>query len=202
MSLHSSIPLAKTDSTTYRRLMVSRFDPPLQTLVTERRKCLTCHRPSHQLRLQSLLLMDYQQASLHLSKILFCSQPGFGRLYETWPVVLFSPGLEHHSSPILHASTRNCKSGLTVITLDRPFDTDIVEFPDGSNAYGDNVKFSDINSVYQALDVRMDDISFMLKILGLNTMQLQTRRTLTFGHFGRELLLLRGCSITLDFVAV
>lgn len=56
------------DPTAYRRLMISRFDLLPQTLVTETRKCLACHRPSHQLRMHSLLLTEYQLASLHLSK--------------------------------------------------------------------------------------------------------------------------------------
>jgi hypothetical protein len=56
--------------------------------------------------------------------------------------------------------------GFTVITLDHPFDTDIVEFPDGFIAYGGNVNFSDINSVYHALNIRMNDISFVLNTLG------------------------------------
>jgi hypothetical protein len=72
--------------------------------------------------------------------------------------------------------------GSTVITMDRPFDTNVVEFPDGFIAYGGNVNFSNINSVYHTLDIRMNDISFILNTLGFQYDASPNASALIFGH--------------------
>jgi predicted dienelactone hydrolase len=62
--------------------------------------------------------------------MVFCSQPDFGKPNETWPAVLFSPGLNITRLLYSMLAQEIVSQGFTVITLDRPFDTDIVEFPD------------------------------------------------------------------------
>lgn len=129
-----------------------------------------------------MLLTEYQQASLHLSKWYFAPNRILANPNETWPVVLFSPGLDTTRLLYSMLAQEIASQGFTVITLDHPFDTDIVEFPDGFIAYGGNVNFSDINSIYHTLDIRMNDISFVLDTLGFQYDATQNASALIFGH--------------------
>jgi pimeloyl-ACP methyl ester carboxylesterase len=95
-----------------------------------------------------------------------CSQPDFYKPNQTWPIVLFSPGF--NATRLLYSMLAQevASQGYSVITIDHPFDTN-VEFPDGTIAYGGNVNFSDTNSISHALDIRVNDISFVLDTLGI-----------------------------------
>ena len=122
MSLHSSIPLAKT-------LGAVNHIPPLDGITLRPSSPDTCYRkekvpymsPTISSTKAAIFAPYGLPAGIFASlEIVFCSQPDFCRPYETWPVVLFSPGPEHHSSPILHAGTRNCKSGLYCYNFGSP----------------------------------------------------------------------------------
>ncbi|KAF2124111.1 hypothetical protein P153DRAFT_379666 [Dothidotthia symphoricarpi CBS 119687] len=59
--------------------------------------------------------------------------------------------------------------GFVVITIDHPYDVDVVEFPDGTVIYGGRVDKPTANSsasVEHALEVRARDVSFVLDTLG------------------------------------
>ncbi|PMD21927.1 hypothetical protein NA56DRAFT_702902 [Hyaloscypha hepaticicola] len=129
------------DPTTYRRLMISRFDPLPQD---------TCYRNEK---------VPYMSPTISSAEDTFFAPYGV-------PAGIFA----------------SLEMGFTVITLDHPFDTDIVEFPDGFIAYGGNVNFSDINSIYHTLDIRMNDISFVLDTLGFQYDATQNASALIFGH--------------------
>jgi pimeloyl-ACP methyl ester carboxylesterase len=98
------------------------------------------------------------------------------------PIVLFSPGL--NTSRLFYSAIAQevASKGFTVITIDHPYETDIVEFPDGTVAYGGNVNKSDISTIYHALDIRMNDVSFVLDTLGIKYDLGTTPKAVMFGH--------------------
>jgi hypothetical protein len=93
--------------------------------------------------------------------------------YDGFPVVLYSPGL---NTTRLFGSTiaqEIASHGFTTITIDHPYDVDVVEFPNGDVILGGRViKPADINgstaSLEHALEVRAQDVSFVLDVLGVS----------------------------------
>ncbi|OGM47682.1 PAF acetylhydrolase family protein [Aspergillus bombycis] len=75
-----------------------------------------------------------------------------------YPVIIFSPGLTGSRlwySLILESVA---STGVVVISVDHPYDSSSVEFPDGSVIYGTNVSAADP----VALDTRVQDVIFTL----------------------------------------
>ena len=78
-----------------------------------------------------------------------------------FPLVVFSPGLGN-SRLLYSAMAQSVAShGFTVVTIDHPYDADVVEFPDGKLVY------SNIKNLTQAiidldLETRVKDVSFVI----------------------------------------
>ncbi|KAJ4329291.1 hypothetical protein N0V84_000186 [Fusarium piperis] len=90
----------------------------------------------------------------------FCKASSGAR--EPLPIVIFSPGF---SSIRLFSSVQAqslASQGNVVITVDHPYDSTIVEFPDGTVIYGASA--SDINdeTAEKGVKVRSQDISFLI----------------------------------------
>ncbi|RDL34763.1 uncharacterized protein BP5553_07891 [Venustampulla echinocandica] len=154
------------DTVKYRRLMISRFDP-LPPNTCYRNEKVPYMSPTISAAMDGILTpFDFPAGIFGSLDMVVCFQPDFYKPNKTWPVVLFSPGFNATRLMYSMLAQEVASQGYTVITIDHPFDTN-VEFPDGTIAYGGNVNFSDINSVYHALDIRMNDISFVLNTLGI-----------------------------------
>ncbi|KAN0110439.1 hypothetical protein V8E51_006826 [Hyaloscypha variabilis] len=170
------------DPIKYRRLMVSRFDPLFPNTCYRNEK-IPYMSPTISAAEDAIFAPYGLPAGIFGSlEMIFCFQPVFDKCNETWPIVLFSPGL--NTTRLLYSMLAQevASQGFTVITLDHPFDGDIVEFPDGFIAYGGNVDFSNDTSVYHALDIRMNDISFVLNTLGFQYDATPNASALIFGH--------------------
>ncbi|KAH8679062.1 Alpha/Beta hydrolase protein [Tricladium varicosporioides] len=169
------------DTVKYRRLMISRFDPlPLNTCY--RNKKVSYMPPSVSAAMDGIFTPFGLPAGIFGSlDMVVCSQPDYYKPNETWPVVLFSPGF--NATRLLYSilAQEIASQGYTVITIDHPFDTS-VEFLDGTVIYGGNVNFSDINAVNHALDIRANDISFVLNTLGIQYNAPPNASALIFGH--------------------
>lgn len=99
-----------------------------------------------------------------------------------WPLALFSAGLNTTRLFSNHLAHEIASHGFTVVTIDHPYDTDVVEFPNGDVILGGRVtKPADANgstaSVEHALEVRADDASFVLDHLNF-----KGEGALMFGH--------------------
>ncbi len=190
------------DPTTYRRLMISRFDPvPPHTCYGEEK--VPYMSPAISLAEDAAFAPYGIPAGIFASlEMAFCSQPKSCEPNETYPVVLFSPGLDTTRLLYSMLAQEIASQGFTVITLDHPFDTDIVEFPDGFIADGGKVNSSDINSINHALDIRTNDISFVLNTLGFQYDATPNASALILAIPWAKLQLQRGCLTKLDFVAV
>jgi pimeloyl-ACP methyl ester carboxylesterase len=174
-------------SVSYRRIMTSRFDPiPGNTCYRNQK---VPYMPPITAAAEDDILAPYGWPKGVLGDIgmVFCTVspalPFPSTLNgKTPPIVLFSPGL--NTSRLFYSAIAQevASKGFTVITIDHPYETDIVEFPDGTVAYGGNVNISDISTIYHALDIRMNDVSFVLDTLGLKYDLGTTPKAVMFGH--------------------
>ncbi|KAF2683205.1 alpha/beta-hydrolase [Lentithecium fluviatile CBS 122367] len=102
---------------------------------------------------------------------------------EKWPLALFSPGLNTTRFFSNHLAQEIASHGFTVISMDHPYDTDVVEFPNGDVVFGGRVEWpanGSTASVEHALEVRAKDASFVLDRLGIGRSEEQ--RAVMFGH--------------------
>ncbi|KAK1764917.1 hypothetical protein QBC33DRAFT_593649 [Phialemonium atrogriseum] len=161
-----------------RRIMVSRFDP-----VPPERCTQTCTVPymSQFLADSEDAIFDTYLSSANLTwpsgvlsqlELQICcnraSRP-FPNATLEYPVVLFSSGLNTTRFFYSAIAQTIASRGYTVVTMDHPYETDIVEFPDGTIVYGGNVVADPNNTapLVHALDVRTNDASFVLHSLGV-----------------------------------
>lgn len=90
----------------------------------------------------------------------------------TFPVVLFSPGLQGSRLMYSYMAATIASYGYVVATIDHTFESPVVEFPDGSIVPGLNDTFFDPRTpgpLDKALKVRVDDARFVLGKLGQAT---------------------------------
>ena len=87
-----------------------------------------------------------------------CISTGRSKSKSDFPLVLFSPALG--TSRLLYSSTLHslASTGYHVISIDHPYDADLVEFPDGTTIQGIDISDDEIDS---ALATRVDDIAFV-----------------------------------------
>ncbi|KAK3904145.1 hypothetical protein C8A05DRAFT_13966 [Staphylotrichum tortipilum] len=86
---------------------------------------------------------------------------GGGKTTHRFPLVLFSPGLAE--SRLLYSVTAKsiAAQGYIVVTIDHPYDTEVIEFPDGSV-----VRSNGTDGMEQQLtEIRAADMSFILSRL-------------------------------------
>jgi pimeloyl-ACP methyl ester carboxylesterase len=144
-----------------RKLMVSSFYP-----VALREQCLDL--PSPYMPETTAAFLDAEYGAYGIPNNTFASfdliqckprgRPSVRN--QPFPTVLFSPGLGN--SRLLYSAMAQslASEGFNVITIDHPYDADIVEFEDGST-----VLAADIDSdeqIVAALDVRVQDVSFVI----------------------------------------
>lgn len=99
--------------------------------------------------------------------------------YEDAPLLLFSPGLG--ISRLVYSLIAQYMSswGFEVVTIDHPYEANIVQFPDGSVAYGsvnESALTPELTSLI--LDVRVKDVEFVAAALSKNP----EARIGLFGH--------------------
>lgn len=78
------------------------------------------------------------------------------------PVAIFSPGLG--DSRLIYSSIASslAAQGYAVITVDHPYDADVVEFPNGDLVLAANISDSDVSQVDADVVVRTKDLSFVV----------------------------------------
>ncbi|KAI9759966.1 MAG: hypothetical protein M4579_001999 [Chaenotheca gracillima] len=101
-------------------------------------------------------------ARLELSLCKPCSDKSAPDL-STTPLVLFSPGLGNSRLVYSFLAQAIASAGYIVVTIDHPYDADIVEYPDGSFVGATNITTE--AQIELALDTRVKDASFVLTSL-------------------------------------
>lgn len=104
-------------------------------------------------------------------------------------VVLFSPGLGNSRLIYSAMAQALASKGYIVVTIDHPFDADVVEFPDGSTALAANITTD--AQIEAALGVRSRDVSFVIdelrspqlskKLLG-DKVRINQKQYAIYGH--------------------
>ncbi|KAF1848834.1 uncharacterized protein K460DRAFT_276786 [Cucurbitaria berberidis CBS 394.84] len=155
-----------------RRIMVSRLDP------VQKSKCKLTKIPyflPEVARVQDEILTGYDyptglwsRFNLEVCKPSKTQHSGSG---DNFPIALFGPGL--NTTRLFYSSLAQevASHGFTVLTIDHPYDTDVVVFPNGDVIYGGRVTSPNkangsTTSVEHALQVRAQDASFVLDTLG------------------------------------
>ncbi|KAJ9158414.1 Platelet-activating factor acetylhydrolase [Coniochaeta hoffmannii] len=160
-----------------RRLMVSRFDPIIPS------KCTACIVPymtpliaasedeilSFFMSTANLTWPTGVLGQLELQVCCTCSSANSHFKRGAYPVVLLGAGLNTTRLFYSVLAQEIASRGYTVITLDHPYETDIVEFPDGTVIYGGKVvgHQNETAQYVRALDIRTNDASFVLTQLGV-----------------------------------
>lgn len=155
-----------------RRLMISRFDPipPPECIKTCKIPYMSPLVASSEDEIYNYYLegsgISWPTGVLAQLELETCCspKPSTARKKIEYPIVLLGTGL--NTTRLFYSATaqRIASKGYIVITMDHPYETDIVEFPDGTVVYGGNV-VGDLNNtapLVRALDIRADDASFIL----------------------------------------
>ena len=153
-----------------RKLMVSLFYP-----VSLREQCLDL--PSQYMPEATAAFIEAEYQAFGVPNNTFASldlvqcRPR-GRLSvrkQLFPTVLFSPGLGN--SRLLYSAMAQsvASEGFNVVTIDHPYDADIVEFEDGSIVHAANITSDE--QILAALDVRVQDVSFVVDRLQVKGMK-------------------------------
>lgn len=163
------------NSSHLRRIMISRFDP------IPAKRCKLTQVPYFTpvtAAVENEILGSYEFPKI-LDQFLLkvCEKKHHGghktRGYgNEFPIALFSPPL--NTTRLFGSSIAQeiASHGFITITIDHPYDVDVVEFPNGDVILGGHViKPADANgstaSVEHALEVRAQDASFVLDTLGI-----------------------------------
>jgi pimeloyl-ACP methyl ester carboxylesterase len=151
-----------------RRLMVSSFHP-----VALREQCLDMPSPYMPAITAAFLDSEYSAYGIPNNTFAFfdlisCKPRGHqSTRNQFFPTVLFSPGLGN--SRLLYSAMAQslASEGFNVITIDHPYDADIVEFEDGSTVLAAEIDSDE--QILAALDIRVQDVSFVLDQLTLKS---------------------------------
>ncbi|RDL31974.1 uncharacterized protein BP5553_09376 [Venustampulla echinocandica] len=173
------------DTIDHRRIMISRFDPVPPNSCYRNEK--VPYMPPVVAAAEDNILAPYGWPAgvLGSIEVVFCSPKTSPPINtrET-PVVVLSTGLNTTRFYYAAFAQEVASRGFTVISIDHPFETDIVEFPDGTIALGGNTNKSDVASIEFSLSTRVDDTSFLLNELGIKGSGRNSKAVMFGGSFG------------------
>ena len=175
------------NATHLRRIMVSRWDPvpPNQCYRNEKTPYMTPKTAAAEDEILEFYIQPAQwpKGVLANFSMIQCFQPPWIIPPYGWDphTVIFSGGL-NTTRLFYNAVAREVASyGYRVYMLGHPYETDFVEFPDGTIITGGAVDKNDNETILKALGVRMNDVSFVLNYLGFDYEQ-GTPKAVMFGH--------------------
>ena len=113
--------------------------------------------------------------------------PRFSLTAHSYPFVIFSPGMGDSRLLYGHLCQIISMYGFSVISIDHPYDANIVEYPDGTIVTAANI--SGIDGLDEDLSVRVADVSFVLEIVssvsnlfGLPPSSININKVVILGH--------------------
>ena len=155
------------DTIPNRRVMITRFDPVRPNSCYRNEKVPYMSPLVAKTEDEILGPYDWPAGVLSSVDMVFCTLQESDTPLPA-PTVLFSPGLNttrfYYSAVAQEVASR----GFSVVVMDHPFETDIVEFPDGTVAYGGNVDKNNTELLEFAVDIRAKDASFVLDAIAEN----------------------------------
>ncbi|KAF2732306.1 hypothetical protein EJ04DRAFT_513972 [Polyplosphaeria fusca] len=165
-----------------RRLMISRFDPVPPANCTSIEVPYLTPRVAEE-EDEILGGYDYPTGLWEKARLQVCNMTYMecSMAKRDAPIAMFSAGLNTTRLFSQSLVQEIASHGLTVVLVDHPYDTDIVEFPNGDVIFGNHVKKPEngnSSSVEFALEVRAQDISFVMDTLGISS----DDKVVMFGH--------------------
>ncbi|KAG9201528.1 hypothetical protein G6514_005535 [Epicoccum nigrum] len=164
-------PFAK--DRTHRKLMLSIYTPAPKCL----KKSLQPYMPSSTASFMDAKFGAYglPNGSFPALQLETCISTPRSRQRQDFPLILFSPALG--TSRLLYSSTLHslASAGYHVVSIDHPYDADVVEFPDGTTIQGIDISDEEVES---ALATRVDDLAFVQR----RFTQGCRRKTALLGH--------------------
>jgi dienelactone hydrolase len=155
------------DTITNRRIMISRYDPIPASACRQSKKIPYMSPGVVAAEDEILEPYGWPVGVLGGIEMSICvSSTKTSHPNEKLPIVIFSPGLNTTRFYYSFLAQEVASRGYSVILIDHPFETDIVEFPDGTVAYGGYFSSENVSALNFALDVRGKDISFVIDSLG------------------------------------
>ncbi|UNI17603.1 hypothetical protein JDV02_003935 [Purpureocillium takamizusanense] len=177
------------NSTHARRIMISRFTPAPRC----RKTCRVPYMPAAVAAIEDEIINAYlggvgwPKNILSTLELELCcdkcdkggagSGGGSGSSSNRFPRILLGSGVNttrlFYSATAQHLASR----GYEVIVMDHPYETDVVQFPNGDIVFGGRVgrDFNDTANLVKGLDARTRDLAFVLDRLGI-------RKTTYLGH--------------------
>jgi pimeloyl-ACP methyl ester carboxylesterase len=161
------------NSTHNRRMMISHFTPIPNEQCTK--MCTVPYMPREIATIEDEILMAYfarrnatwPAGTLDNLEIEHCCEVANNTHTKTkakFPTLLLGPGL--NTTRLFYSSTGQylASKGYEVIVMDHPYETDVVQFPDGEIIFGGAIGADPTNSTNYVfgLDVRTADVSFVL----------------------------------------
>ena len=172
------------NSSHLRRLMVTRFDPvPVENCGKAQ---LVPYMTPEVARVQAEVEVSVgvPQGPYESLRLNICSPTikNVSQDISRYPVAIFSPG--YNTSRLLSSALAQAiaTKGYTVLTLDHPYETNVVEYPDGSVIYGGRLTGDANNTqLVAAVTARANDVSFLLDTLGFKY-GVNERRAIVIGQ--------------------
>lgn len=160
------------NSTHPRRMMISRFKPILAPLCTK--TCRVSVWPKELADLEDAIYEAYYAGTgwptgIFSSLELQVCCRSIPAPFLTYPKILFGTGL--NTTRLSYASTAQhlASRGYEVIVMDHPYETDLVQFPNGDIIPGGHVigDRQNTTSLELGLDIRSADAAFVMDALGI-----------------------------------
>ncbi|TPX07080.1 uncharacterized protein E0L32_010975 [Thyridium curvatum] len=160
-------PYAPSNASHPRSVMISVFWPVDNSI-----KCTTetaPYMPPASAKLHGILanaigLPNSTFADFSVDYCRVTGRKGCGARRQMYPLAIFSPGFGNSRLTYSALAKSVASYGYIVVTVDHPYDANIVEFPDGTVIYGGHIGEDDA-SLEQAVKVRGEDITFVLSQL-------------------------------------
>ncbi|KAI1114918.1 hypothetical protein F5Y14DRAFT_440881 [Nemania sp. NC0429] len=169
------------NSSRVRRMMISHFTPVAKPHCT--RTCRIPYMPDQIATIEDDILesafadFGWPQGLLSGLQLDVCCGVSKRAKASKFPTVLFGTGLNTTRLWYTDFAMEVASLGYQVIVMDHPYETDVVQFPDGEIVFGGSVPNDPNNAtaVEFGLKVRTTDVSFVLDALKIH-------KTVYFGH--------------------
>ncbi|KAJ9633616.1 hypothetical protein H2204_006822 [Knufia peltigerae] len=159
-----------------RRLMVSAFYPLAEVDDCQQTKVPYMSAGTAAFYDQQYSAVGLPNGTFEAIQLTLCRNTAlYGPSKNTYPLAIFSPGLGDSRLLYSNIAASLAAQGYVVVTVDHPYDADVVEFPSGDLVMAANINDSDVNQLDAALAVRVKDLSFVIDQM--------RNRTLTRGLF-------------------
>lgn len=172
-------PYAPANATHKRRVLASTF-LPLESCDEE---IVTPYLPpaTEAVYMQLLASFGLPEDLISGFEVGYCSAGAALEQGEGSPLIVITPGFTGTRLGHGVLARELASLGYAVVTIDHPYDATVVEFPDGTVSYGP-VMSEEPAELIKAVDVRTQDISFVIDQLADSDFPIDLSKIIAVGH--------------------